>query len=122
MDFIFWSAIKDARVEEVTLSYDVGCQYKINLKERQKILLLPLQQTPTSPDVAMVLPIWYGNVHKPKCKTVNSLLYHDGGGKSDSKAPERLWAILNQIVWQTKEMQPEVRHDAIEDKVDCHNH
>ncbi len=122
MDFIFWSAIKDARVEEVMLSYDIGCQYKINLEERRKIVLLPLRRTPTSPDVAVILPIWHGDVHKPECKTVNSLLCHDGGGKSDGEAPERLWAILNQIAWQTKEMQPEVRHDAIEDKVDRHNH
>ncbi len=43
-------------------------------------------------------------------------------GSLTARHPSDCGAILNQIAWQTKEMQPEVRHDAIEDKVDRHNH
>ncbi|PBK68367.1 hypothetical protein ARMSODRAFT_887998, partial [Armillaria solidipes] len=122
MDFIFWSAVKNTKVKDVLLAYDVGCQYKINLEERRKKLPLPLRHKASSPAVSVALPVWHGDIHKIECKTENSLLYQLGAAKSDGEALERLWAVLNQIAWQTKEMQPEVRHDAIEDKVDCHNY
>ncbi|KAK0437899.1 hypothetical protein EV421DRAFT_1907100 [Armillaria borealis] len=101
MDYIFWSSIKTVRVKNVTLSYDVGCQYKINMEERRKKLPFALRRDDGSPFVDVALPVWHSDIHVVKCKTENLLLYQDG--------------------WQTKEMHPEVRHDAIEDRVDHHN-
>ncbi len=69
----------------------------------------------------VTLPVWHSNVHVVKCKTKNSLLYQDEVGKSDREGMERTWAVFNVMAWQTKEMHPEVRHDAIEDQVDHHN-
>ncbi len=121
MDYIFWSSIKTAQVKNVTLSYDVGCQYKINMEERRKKLHIALRQDDRSPFVDVALPVWHGDIHVVKCKTENSLLYQDGVGKSNGEGVERTWAAFNAMAWQTKEMHPEVQHDAIEDWVDCHN-
>ncbi|KAK0429916.1 hypothetical protein EV421DRAFT_1744768 [Armillaria borealis] len=74
------------------------------------------------PKVDVVLPVWHGDVHKIKCKTVNSLLYQVEVGKSDGEVIEHFWVILNTIAWQCKEMQLEVRHNAIEDRIDQHNY
>ncbi len=121
MDYIFWSSIRSACVKDITLSYDVGCQYKINLEERCKKLPVSLQRDSGSPFVAVALPIWHGDVHVVKCKTKNSLMYQDGMGKSDGEGIERTWSAFNPMVWQTKEMHLEVRHNAIEDRIDHYN-
>ncbi|SJL01305.1 uncharacterized protein ARMOST_04625 [Armillaria ostoyae] len=49
-------------------------------------------------------------------------MYQEGGEKSDGEAPERVWAMLNPVAMQMKEMQLETRHDALEDKIDRHNY
>ncbi len=69
----------------------------------------------------VTLPVWHGDVHVVKCKTKNSLMYQDGVEKLDGEGVERTWSAFNPMAWQTKEMHPEVRHDAIEDRVDQHN-
>lgn len=91
------------------------------MEERCKKLSVALQQDDGSPFVDVALLVWHGDVHVVECKTENSLLYQDGVGKSDGKGVERTWAAFNAMAWQTKEMHPEVRHDVIEDRVDCHN-
>ncbi|KAK0449347.1 hypothetical protein EV421DRAFT_1732619 [Armillaria borealis] len=121
MDYIFWSLIQSARIKDITLSYDVGCQYKINLEERHKKLPVSLQRDSRSPFMAVALPIWHRDVHVMKCKTENLLMYQDGVGKSDGEGIERMWSAFNPMAWQMKEMHPEVRHDAIEDRIDRHN-
>ncbi len=115
--------------------YDIGCQYKINLHKRRKNLPQDLQlqtdmgdvfaspsDTPPAPSIDVILPVWHGDVHQAVCKMKNSLKYQHGAGISDGKAPEQLWAGLNPVAMQTKEMQPEVHHDALEDKGDHHNY
>ncbi|KAK0421951.1 hypothetical protein EV421DRAFT_1914722 [Armillaria borealis] len=74
-----------------------------------------------SPSIDVILPIWHGNVHQAVCKTWNLLKYQHGAGLSDGEAPEWLWAVMNLVVMQMKEMQLEVCHDALEDKADHHN-
>ncbi|KAK0246137.1 hypothetical protein EDD85DRAFT_783838 [Armillaria nabsnona] len=137
MDFIFWSALQDVKVKQVMLSYDIGCQYKINLHEKHKKLPKDLQlwtdvddafpsssasDACLSPHIFVVLPIWHGDVHELVCKTKNLLKYQDGLGISDGEAPEQLWADMNLVSMQMKEMQPKVCHDALEDKADSHNY
>ncbi len=61
------------------------------------------------------------NIHQVVCKTQNSLKYQHGAELSDGEAPKQLWAVMNPVAKQMKEMQPEVRHDVLEDKADYHN-
>ncbi len=43
MDFIFFSALKMVQLKQVMLSYDIGCQHKINLHNRHEKLPPDLQ-------------------------------------------------------------------------------
>ncbi len=61
------------------------------------------------------------NDHELSCRTLHSLKYKEGSGKMDGEGVERVWPDLNQMAMQTKEMHPEVHHDALEDKGDQHN-
>ncbi len=134
MDFILWPSSRDTKVKQVMLLYNIECQYKINLYERCKKLPPDLQlrtdagdafpsssDVSPSPSIDVILPVWHGDVHQTVCKTQNSLKYQHGVGLSDGEAPKRLWAVMNPVAMQTKEMQLGVCHDALEDKADHHN-
>ncbi|PBK85188.1 hypothetical protein ARMGADRAFT_1036489 [Armillaria gallica] len=54
-------------------------------------------------------------------RTLHLLKYKEGSGKMDGEGVEQVWPNLNQMAMQTKEMHPEVRHDALEDKGNQHN-
>ena len=34
MDYIFWSALVNERVDNVMVTYDIGCQWKVHLNKR----------------------------------------------------------------------------------------
>ncbi|PBK62350.1 hypothetical protein ARMSODRAFT_1024951 [Armillaria solidipes] len=127
MDFVFWSALKGVWLKQVMLSYDIGCQYKINLNERWKKLPKDLQLQTDSGEafirlnIDVALPVWHGNDHELSCRTLYLLKYKEGSGKMDREGVKWVWPDLNQMAMQTKEMHPEVRHDALEDKGDRHN-
>ncbi|KAK0449370.1 hypothetical protein EV421DRAFT_1900062 [Armillaria borealis] len=95
MDYIFWSSVQSACVKNITLLYDVGCQYKINMEKRCKKLPALLHRDSGLPFVDVTLPVWHGDVHVVKCKTENSLMYQDSVGKSDGEGVERTWLAFN---------------------------
>ena len=121
MDYIFWSALTNERVDNVMVTYHIGCQWKVNLIKRLDAMPEQLQLTGSRLTVDVRLPVWHGNVHELSCRTANSVRYAKGAGKPDGEGPERIWAQMNSIAYATKEMGAGARHDAIEDKVDYLN-
>ncbi len=117
------------------LLYDIGCQYKINLHKRCKNLPQDLQlqtdmgdvfaspsDTPPAPSIDVILPVlaWRctpGSVQDEElieipawCRNIRWEGSRTAVGRPEPGA------------MQTKEMQPEVHHDALEDKGDHHNY
>jgi hypothetical protein len=120
MDYILLSALISVTVLALAISYDIACQWKINLAPRAKKieettdLLTRLDQY----EILFALPVWHGAAHEISCQTENSLSYAEGVGRTDGEGIERTWAVLNPLGYSTKEMGNGARHDAIEDKVD----
>lgn len=121
MDFIIFSAIMGVMLSLIMLSYDIACQYKINVSSRMRNLPERLQIDETKTTLLYALPVWHGNVHETKCNTENSLKYQTGGGGTDGEGIERVWSKTNELGYATKEMGVGTRHDAIEDRLDHHN-
>ncbi|TRM57177.1 hypothetical protein BD626DRAFT_412511 [Schizophyllum amplum] len=125
MDFILWSAIKGEKVDNIMLTYDIGCQWKKNLYTR--VLKLPEDYQPIMrngqpiPNIDVRLPVWHGNVHEIACRTANSMRYAGGAGKPDGEGPERIWAAMNSMASATKEMGEGVRDGVIEGWTAHHN-
>ncbi|KAL1658562.1 hypothetical protein GGF50DRAFT_120743 [Schizophyllum commune] len=121
MDYVLLSVIAVMSFAALTVSYDIGCQFMLNFFERMKKMPRDLQRDAATLDVTFGLPVWHGGIHEEACRTRHSLKYHDGVGRTDGEAIERVWSLLNPISWATKYMGEGARHDWMEDKVDSIN-
>ncbi|KAJ7178669.1 hypothetical protein C8R43DRAFT_843108, partial [Mycena crocata] len=120
MDYILLSALMGVTVLCLTISYDIACQWKINLPARAKKIADTTSITTNLEDfeIQYALPVWHAVAHEVSCQTQNSLSYAVGVGRTDGEGIERTWAVLNPISYSTKEMGDGARKDAIENKVD----
>ncbi|KAJ7040106.1 hypothetical protein C8F04DRAFT_948846 [Mycena alexandri] len=120
MDYILMSALVGVALVALTISYDIACQWKVNLPTRAAKIVKDAK-LPTRLDeyeIQFALPVWHAAAHETTCQTQNSLSYTAGVGRTDGEGIERTWAILNPLGFSTKEMGYGARHDAIENKVD----
>ncbi|KAF9001842.1 hypothetical protein BDZ89DRAFT_968153, partial [Hymenopellis radicata] len=119
-DFVLYWVLSKMGLKEVTVTYDIACQYRKNFKQRIEALPDVLKSLDI-PEIQWGLPIWHGGAHEISCETAESLKYKVGVGKTDGEGIERVWAVFNPMSYMTREEQPGARHDDIEDKVDKHN-
>ncbi|KAJ7174316.1 hypothetical protein C8R46DRAFT_1214526 [Mycena filopes] len=121
MDYILLSAILGVTAMYLAISYDIACQWKINLQSRMAAMPEQLRLDLASIVLLFALPVWHAAAHEVSCQNENSLTYLDGVGRTDGEGIERTWSVLNPISCATKEMGAGARADAIEDKIDHHN-
>ncbi|KAJ7893230.1 hypothetical protein B0H13DRAFT_1625288 [Mycena leptocephala] len=120
MDYILLASLTGVALLALTISYDIACQWKVNLAPRAK----KIEETTTLPtrledyEIQFALPVWHAGAHEMTCQRENSLSFTVGVGRTDGEGIERTWAILNPLGFSTKEMGLGARHDAIENKVD----
>ncbi|KAJ7650554.1 hypothetical protein FB45DRAFT_730946 [Roridomyces roridus] len=120
MDYILLSALCGVCVLSVAISYDIACQWKINLATRAQHITktTPITTTLQEYDIQYGLPVWHAAAHDLNCQMENSLSYAVGVGRTDGEGIERTWAVLNPAGYATKEMGEGAHHDALESKVD----
>ncbi|KAJ7432257.1 hypothetical protein B0H11DRAFT_1760772 [Mycena galericulata] len=120
MDYIFLSALAGVAVLLLAISYDIACQWKVNLPARAKKIeaTTPITTKLEDYEIQYALPVWHAVAHEVGCQTQNSLSFAEGVGRTDGEGIERTWAILNPVGFSTKEMGDGARHDQIENKVD----
>ncbi|KAJ7899713.1 hypothetical protein B0H13DRAFT_2336971 [Mycena leptocephala] len=116
MDYILMSALVGLTLLALTISYDIACQWKKNLPERNSKLDLE------NVDVQCGLPVWHAESHEKECQDQNSLNIVEGVGKSDGEGVERFWSDVGPASYHTKDMGLGNRADMLEDKIDYHNH
>ncbi|KAJ7081907.1 hypothetical protein C8R43DRAFT_909756 [Mycena crocata] len=118
MDYVLLSALMGVAVLCITISYDIACQWKVNLPKRAKVIndKTSVKTNLDDFDIQYALPVWHAAAHEVSCQTQNSLSYKVGVGRTDGEGIERTWAILNPLGFSTKEMGDGARHDAIENK------
>ncbi|KAF7295610.1 CxC2 domain-containing protein [Mycena indigotica] len=105
----------------ITISYDIACQWKVNLPERMRRLPAPMQQNLEETKIQFGLPVFHAPIHNTECNNENHLERQPGTAKTDGEGIERVWSVLNPIAFSTKEMGLGHRADVIEDRVDNHN-
>ncbi|KAJ7456326.1 hypothetical protein B0H11DRAFT_1739440 [Mycena galericulata] len=122
MDFILLSALAGFALLWLTISYDISCQWKIHLKERNAKMPESIRLPLDSINWQCALPVWHAASHEEVCTYANSLSLKPGVGKSDGEGIERTWAVLNPASYHTKDMGKGNRVDTLEDKIDSHNY
>jgi len=96
-------------------SYDIMCQWSINLRNRLKDFPLDSARRLDGQIVARVVPKFHLAAHKQDCQINFSLNYEPGVGRSDMEGPERTWFGL-QGGGSIKDQGPGYWSDAMDDK------
>ncbi|KAJ6448052.1 hypothetical protein C8R47DRAFT_1085105 [Mycena vitilis] len=122
MDYIVMSCLAGFALLMLTISYDIACQWKVNLPTRNAKLPKAIRLDLDKVEVQCGLPVWHASSHETDCKDENSLSVLPGVGKSDGEGVERTWSDLNPAAFHTKEMAIGNRADTLEDKIDSHNY
>ncbi|KAK0478031.1 hypothetical protein EDD18DRAFT_1322729 [Armillaria luteobubalina] len=105
MDYGYLTAIKRfAGVPRLVTSYDIACQWSINLEEWIDIygdfMCLKI------PKKVYLVPKFHLPSHIKDCQEKYCMSFHIHVGENDGEAPERSWAISNGVAASTREMGP----------------
>jgi len=114
MDYIFASAIQKTTLLFILVSYDIACQWFVNLFTRAEHWPSDLHLS-SSTTFIPAIPKLHEPMHKSLNHQVYSLNFIHGVGLSDLECPERVWAGHNAIGNSTKSQGPGSRHDVLDD-------
>ncbi|PBK72081.1 hypothetical protein ARMSODRAFT_1016067 [Armillaria solidipes] len=120
MDYIALSAVQGHGVKSLFWSYDIVCQWKINLFERMAELPVAFQQDPVDIQFHFAVPKCHCKGHKLKCQCYHSMNVQIIG-RTDGEGIERAWAEINVVANSTKEMGPGNRYDKLDGQFAKHN-
>ncbi|KAF7972629.1 hypothetical protein HWV62_17380 [Athelia sp. TMB] len=91
MDYIFFSSIVGITLL-ITISYDIVCQWKINLNSRISKLPKVLHPPPAGPNLlpfhertSAGIPVWHAAAHEDRCRVGHSLRHLPGVGHTDGE-------------------------------------
>ncbi|KAG2054274.1 hypothetical protein BDR06DRAFT_982471 [Suillus hirtellus] len=122
MDYIFFLTIM-LLLLSVVISYNIACQWKLNLLKCMLALLEDIQ-IPVVTAVAVFLfavPKFHAPAHEEKCSTPHSLNLMPGVGCTDGEGIERNWAEMNHVANSMKEMGLGSRHNTLDNHFGHHN-
>ncbi|KAJ7128209.1 hypothetical protein C8R43DRAFT_897228 [Mycena crocata] len=122
MEYILLASIIGVMAMYIAISYDIACQWKINLPTRMVEMPAEMRIDLDKVKVSFGLPVWHAAAHERKCQVQNSLTYQEGVARTDGEGIERLWSRIIRLAWASKEMNEGAREDAIEDLIDYLNH
>ncbi|KAG2097508.1 uncharacterized protein F5147DRAFT_777956 [Suillus discolor] len=110
----------------VIISYNIACQWKLNLLKRMAAIPEHLQVPLTTAMLAFIfgIPKFHCPAHDIKCATPHSLNLIPGVSRMDhGEGIERNWSEMNRVANSMKEMGPGSQHDtlALDDHFGHHN-
>src|SRR6516164_3078587 len=116
MDYLFLSSVIGTVLAIIILSYDIACQWGLNLFSRMRNPSMPeMLHLPTSTSVRLFVPKFHLPAHTPKCHAPYSFNFAPGVGRTDSEGVERNWSVLNGIAPSVSMMGPGGRWDTLDD-------
>ncbi|KAJ7258013.1 hypothetical protein C8J57DRAFT_1646556 [Mycena rebaudengoi] len=115
MDYMFLRSVKGTELVRFYVSYDIACQWHINIWMRMAKYKSDIHFRPEGRFITFLVPKFHLLAHIEACNLLFSFnLTHDVG-MTDGEAPERGWANANPLAGSTKEMGPGSRHDHLND-------
>ncbi|KAF9544501.1 hypothetical protein CPC08DRAFT_770046 [Agrocybe pediades] len=121
MDYLFFSRLKDTNLVEFVVSYDIACQWSINLWDRNDKYPEGLKFKMDSKggnlktNFRFLVPKFHLAAHIRPCRTRYSFNHNKHCGRTDGEGVERGWAFINPSAGSTKEMGPGSRRDTVDD-------
>ncbi|KAM6493722.1 hypothetical protein JOM56_010083 [Amanita muscaria] len=124
MDYIFHKSLSDCKIKDFVISYDIACQWSINLNTRLQRIDSKFADTmfnDRNTRTRFFVPKFHLPAHVARCRTRYSFNYSKDVGRTDGEAPERGWAEINPIASSTKEMGPGYRRDTLDSHFNDYN-
>ena len=115
MDYIAALVIYACAVSLIVFSYDIACQWFINLLRRVDDHWPAALKIPPSKKLIPAIPKLHEPMHGGKNHHEFSLNFIPGVGMSDMETPERVWAGHNGLGNSTKTQGPGGRQDVLDD-------
>lgn len=124
MDYIFGSAIQGFKtLPRILISYDISCQWSINLGKRMGEDDWPSDfKIPPSTVIIPAVPKLHEASHEAANHQVYSLHYIPGAAEVDGEVPERVWGANNEVGKSTSGQAPGNRNDNIDDNFSFWNY
>ncbi|KAI5984696.1 hypothetical protein F5J12DRAFT_907939 [Pisolithus orientalis] len=115
MDYIYFLAIFPFLLLSMVISYNIACQWKLNLAQRidqlPEHLHLPLAVVMLS--FVFGILKFHAPAHSASCAIPHSLNLLPGVGCTNGKGVKHNWSEINCVTNSTKEMTSGARHDTI---------
>lgn len=96
------------------ISYDIWCQYLINIKDRMK-QRFPILTDTFDNDIRGAVPGLHIHSHGPKCQMNSSFTFTKFSGRTCGEGIESAWAEQNHAAGSTKEQSTGHRQDTLDD-------
>lgn len=123
MDFTLGSSLlMFPLIPLILISYDIACQWFVNLHARITEHWPPEIQSASSKKFTPAIPKMHEPAHGKENHQMYSLNYIPGVGQSDLEAPERIWSPHNILGNSTKTQGPGSRHDVLDDHFNFWNY
>ncbi|KAJ7081795.1 hypothetical protein B0H15DRAFT_786116, partial [Mycena belliarum] len=126
MDYMLWmSLLGYDDLVQIMVSYDIVCQWHINIWCRlvkYSPQLITGAGEPGKRFFVWLIPKFHLPAHIESCNILYSFDLTPYVGRTDGEAPERGWANANPLAASTKEMGPGARRDTLDDHFNDWNH
>lgn len=122
MDYLFFSNLSNTDFTTLVMSYDIVCQWSVNLWDRMAAYPRHLHIDKGQKKITFLVPKFHLPAHVSACQTAFSFNLTPGVGRTDGEAPERGWANINPLSAQTKGMGPASQRETIDDHFGDWNH
>ncbi|KAF7300835.1 hypothetical protein MKEN_01309400 [Mycena kentingensis (nom. inval.)] len=123
MDYMFFRSISGSELVQYFVSYDIACQWHVNLWERMAAYDNELLTIDSGAKYFVFLvPKFHLPAHIEDCNIQFSFNLTRFVGMTDGEAPERGWSATNALAGSTMNMGPGSRRDALNDFFNDQNH
>ncbi|KAJ7438372.1 hypothetical protein B0H11DRAFT_1752825 [Mycena galericulata] len=113
MDYMFFRSIAGTDLVRFFVSYDIACQWHINIMNRMASYEAELQIVDDKKFLVFLVPKFPLPAHIEECNLKFSFNLTPEVGQTDGEAPERGWANANPLAGSTREMGPGARRDML---------
>jgi Kyakuja-Dileera-Zisupton transposase len=115
MDYMFFMSLLYCQLIEILVSYDIACQWSINVWEGMKTYphWMHIDHTSTK-SFYFLIPKFHLPAHIMACQTIFSFNFNRFVGRTNGEAPECGWSWINPVATSTAEMGPGHRHDTLD--------
>ncbi|KAJ7928222.1 hypothetical protein B0H13DRAFT_2549726 [Mycena leptocephala] len=125
MDYMLWKSLQGYDdLVQLVVSYDIVCQWRINIWRRLEKYKPELQECSRTGERRYIwlIPKFHLPAHIEACNILYSFNLTPYVGRTDGKAPERGWANANPLASSTKEMGPGAWRDVLDNHFNDWNH